>query len=109
MSKKGSSEAHGFLGFIYSQGLGVAPDQAKALIHYTFGAMGNDTLSMMSLAYRYQYGIGSSQVCDASVKYYFALANTGTVVIAQVTVSNPMLQWRQASNGSLACRTKGFD
>lgn len=37
------------LGFMYSAGLGVDSSQAKALIYFTFAALGGDSLAQMVL------------------------------------------------------------
>jgi hypothetical protein len=39
------------VGFMYAMGIGVPSDQAKALVYYTFAALGGDTFAQMALGY----------------------------------------------------------
>ncbi|KDN33698.1 hypothetical protein RSAG8_13207, partial [Rhizoctonia solani AG-8 WAC10335] len=56
----GNGTSQGMLGFFYASGYGgiVPVDQAKASLHYTFGAAGGDPASQMAMGYRYWAGIG---------------------------------------------------
>ena len=73
----GNATAQYMLGFMYATGIGgaVEPDQAKALLYYTFAAEGGSASADMAVAYRYHAGIGSPKNCDESVHYYKKVAD----------------------------------
>lgn len=59
------------VGFMYATGFGAPEmDQAKAMLYYTFAALGHDASSEMALGYRYLAGIGTQKNCDEAVWYY---------------------------------------
>jgi TPR repeat protein len=62
------------LGFMYSLGLGVNASQAKAVVYYTFGALGGDVLAQMTMGYRYLSGISVDQSCETALVYYSKVA-----------------------------------
>lgn len=66
-----------FLGFLYASGLSVNVSQAKALIHYTFGALGGNTWSQMALGYRYWSGITVATSCEKALDFYRQVADKG--------------------------------
>ncbi|GMH46075.1 hypothetical protein BSKO_14039 [Bryopsis sp. KO-2023] len=83
----GDPEAHGELGVRSSYGIqeestlegqDIASiekaDIPKALLHYSFGAMGNDSVSQMALGYRHMAGVGVPKNCPSAVAYYNAVA-----------------------------------
>ncbi|CAD7697687.1 unnamed protein product [Ostreobium quekettii] len=83
----GDPKAHGEMGTRFSYGLQdestAAPgkligfsksDLPQALLHYTFGAFGNDAVSHMALGYRHMTGHGAPQSCPTAVSYYNAAA-----------------------------------
>ncbi|KAF3849713.1 hypothetical protein F7725_019432 [Dissostichus mawsoni] len=66
---EGSPKAQTALGFLYAAGLGVNSSQAKALVYYTFGALGGN------LGYRYWGGVGVPQSCESALTHYRLVAN----------------------------------
>uniref|UniRef100_A0A8C8HXG2 Fibronectin type-II domain-containing protein n=1 Tax=Oncorhynchus tshawytscha TaxID=74940 RepID=A0A8C8HXG2_ONCTS len=63
------------LGFLYAAGLGVNSSQAKALVYYTFGALGGNLVAHMILGYRYWGGVGVPQSCESALTHYRLVAN----------------------------------
>ncbi|KAL1417748.1 hypothetical protein MTO96_026523 [Rhipicephalus appendiculatus] len=55
-------------------GLGVNSSQAKALVYYTFGALGGNPFAQMALGYRYWYGNSVLTSCEAALTYYRKVA-----------------------------------
>ncbi|XP_039597163.1 protein sel-1 homolog 1 isoform X1 [Polypterus senegalus] len=72
---EGSPKAQMALGFLYGTGLGVNSSQAKALVYYTFGALGGNLIAHMILGYRYWGGIGVPQSCESALTHYRLVAN----------------------------------
>lgn len=72
----GNSTSQSILAFIHSTGLqGVVPaDQAKALLFYTFAALGGDQNAEMALGYRYWSGIGVTEDCMQALEWYESAA-----------------------------------
>ena len=63
------------MGFLYASGLGgLKPSAAKALLYYTFGAIGGSPWAQMALAYRYWSGIGVSPSCEKALDFYRRVA-----------------------------------
>ncbi|TPX09304.1 uncharacterized protein E0L32_009496 [Thyridium curvatum] len=73
----GNSSAMHMLGLFYSTGIGgaVKPDQAKALLYYTFAAIRGETRAEMTVAFRHHSGIGTPKNCEAAAKYYKRVAD----------------------------------
>ena len=73
----GNSSAMYMVGFFYSTGIGgaVEPDQARALLYYTFAALRGHTRAEMTVAARHHAGIGTPRSCDEAVKYYKRVAD----------------------------------
>ncbi|CAK7263476.1 ERAD-associated protein [Sporothrix epigloea] len=73
----GNSSAMYMVGLIYSTGIGgaVEPDQARALLYYTFAALRGHTRAEMTVAARHHAGIGTPRSCDEAVKYYKRVAD----------------------------------
>ncbi|PVF93989.1 HCP-like protein [Serendipita vermifera] len=73
----GNSTSQSILGFIHSSGLqGAVPvDQAKALLYYTFAALGGDQNAEMALGYRYWSGIGVTEDCMQALEWYESAAD----------------------------------
>lgn len=67
------------LGFLYASGLGVNASQAKAMVYYTFAALGKSTFAQMSLGYRYWSGVSVASSCEKALDFYRQVANTGNV------------------------------
>ena len=63
------------MAFLYGTGLaGLEPSSAKALIHYTFGALGGSPWAQMAMGYRFSSGIGVSPSCEKALDYYRRVA-----------------------------------
>lgn len=77
----GHPEGHMGLGFLYATGLTVNVSQAKALVHYTFGAVGGSTWAQMALGYRYWSGITLSPGCERALDFYRQVADKGMFYI----------------------------
>jgi SEL1 protein len=75
----GNSTSQSILGFIHSSGLqgSVPVDQAKALLYYTFAALGGDQNAEMALGYRYWSGIGVTEDCMQALEWYESAAEKG--------------------------------
>lgn len=77
LAKDGHPEGHTGMGFLYATGLTVNVSQAKALVHYTMGAIGGNYWAQMILGYRYWSGITVSSSCEKALNYYRQVANKG--------------------------------
>ncbi|XP_054715724.1 protein sel-1 homolog 1-like [Uloborus diversus] len=73
--EKGSPFAQMYLGLIYAAGLGVPANLAKAIVYYTFSALGGDTWAQMIMAYRHWAGLGLLQSCESALTYYKKVAD----------------------------------
>lgn len=62
---------------MFATGIGKNSSQAKALVHYTFGALGGSQLAQMALAYRYWSGISVASNCETALTYYRKVSHTG--------------------------------
>lgn len=67
------------LGFLYATGFTVNVSQAKALVHYTLGALGGNSWAQMVLGYRYWSGVTVSPSCEKALDFYRHVANKGNV------------------------------
>lgn len=65
------------VGFLYASGLAVNVSQSKALVHYTFAALGGNTWAQMTLGYRYLSGINVSPGCEKALDFYRQVADKG--------------------------------
>ncbi|KAK3987744.1 hypothetical protein QBC44DRAFT_330838 [Cladorrhinum sp. PSN332] len=76
-SLNGNSSAQYMVGLMYSTGVGgaVEPDQARALLYYTFAAAQGHTRAEMTLAHRHQAGIATPKSCEMATKYYKRVAD----------------------------------
>ncbi|GIY98527.1 protein sel-1 homolog 1 [Caerostris extrusa] len=72
--EKGSPFAQMYLGLMYATGLGTAPNLAKAILYYTFAALGGDTWAQMVMGYRHWSGLGVAPNCESSLTYYRKVA-----------------------------------
>lgn len=79
------------MGILYATGLGgVNASQAKALLHYTFAALGGDTRAQMTLGYRYWAGVTVPASCERALDFYRKVANK---VAEEVSLSGgPVVQ-----------------
>ncbi|TDZ40261.1 Protein sel-1-like protein 1 [Colletotrichum spinosum] len=73
----GNRTAQYMLGLYYATGIGhvVAPDQAKALLYYSFAAIQGDTRAEMAVGYRHHGGIATPKDCEVASKYYKRVAD----------------------------------
>ncbi|KAI4283219.1 MAG: hypothetical protein L6R38_002307 [Xanthoria sp. 2 TBL-2021] len=76
-SVNGNSSAQHMIGFMYATGIGdaVGRDQAKALLYHTFAALGGNTKSQMTAAYRHHSGIGTPRNCNEAAYWYKHVAD----------------------------------
>ncbi|CAL4066256.1 unnamed protein product, partial [Meganyctiphanes norvegica] len=70
LAVQGNADAQMGLGFMFATGVGKNSSQAKALVHYTFAALGNSEWGQMALAYRYWSGISVASNCETALTYY---------------------------------------
>ncbi|OCT65104.1 hypothetical protein XELAEV_18041346mg [Xenopus laevis] len=96
LAEQGSPRGQMALGFLYASGLGVNSSQAKALVYYTFGALGGNLIAHMILGYRYWAGIGVLQSCESALTHYRLVANhvasdislTGGTVVQRIRLAD---------------------
>ena len=75
-ARNGNPYAHFMMGVFHSTGLfQTEVNQAKALLHFHFSAVGNDTRGMMAAGYRTYFGVGVPKNCKRAVVYYELAAN----------------------------------
>ncbi|KAJ8924298.1 hypothetical protein NQ315_007091 [Exocentrus adspersus] len=75
LAESGNPEGHTGLGFLYATGLSVNVSQARALIHYTFGALGGNSWAQMVLGYRYWSGVTVATSCERALDFYRQVAD----------------------------------
>ncbi|XP_069805266.1 protein sel-1 homolog 1 [Dendropsophus ebraccatus] len=98
LTEQGSPRGQTALGFLYASGLGVNSSQAKALVYYTFGALGGNLIAHMVLGYRYWSGIGVLQSCESALTHYRLVANhvasdislTGGTVVQRIRLPDEL-------------------
>lgn len=61
----------------------VQADIPGAILHYTYGAQGNDTVSEMALGFRHMFGFGVPKNCPTAVSYYNAVAEK-VIIVANI-------------------------
>ncbi|KAM6446069.1 protein sel-1 homolog 1 [Rhynochetos jubatus] len=96
LTEEGSPKGQMALGFLYASGLGVNSSQAKALVYYTFGALGGNLIAHMILGYRYWAGVGVLQSCESALTHYRLVANhvasdislTGGTVVQRIRLAD---------------------
>ncbi|XP_021930973.1 uncharacterized protein LOC110835249 isoform X2 [Zootermopsis nevadensis] len=71
----GVPDAHMGLGFLYATGIAVNASQARAIVHYTFGAIGGSLWAQMALGYRYWSGVTVATSCERALDFYRKVAN----------------------------------
>lgn len=69
---------------MYATGIGYNVSQAKAIVHYTIAALGDDPWAQMALGYRYWTGVTVPSSCEKALDFY---RRVGTKVASQVTFS----------------------
>ncbi|XP_063222247.1 protein sel-1 homolog 1 isoform X4 [Bacillus rossius redtenbacheri] len=84
LAESGLPDAHMGLGFMYAAGIAVNASQARALVHYTFGAVGGSSWAQMALGYRYWSGVTVQSSCEKALDFYRKVANK---VASGVTLS----------------------
>ncbi|XP_023950044.2 protein sel-1 homolog 1 isoform X2 [Bicyclus anynana] len=84
LAAEGNADAHAGMGFLYATGIAVPVSQAKALVHYTMGAVGDSDYAQMALAYRYWAGVTLTSSCPKAMELYMKVANK---VASQVSLS----------------------
>ncbi|XP_050551633.1 protein sel-1 homolog 1 isoform X1 [Spodoptera frugiperda] len=90
LTVEGNADAHAGMGFLYATGIAVPVSQAKALVHYTMGALGDSDFAQMALAYRYWSGNTVPSSCPKAMDLYMKVASK---VASQVTFSGgPAIQ-----------------
>lgn len=73
-----SADAQMLTGFLHAVGLwggsdpppALGVDQSRALLYYTFAALGGSVLAQMALGYRHLYGIHTPASCETALIYY---------------------------------------
>jgi SEL1 protein len=89
---------------MYSTGIGVNSSQAKALLYYTFAALGGHHFAQTTMGYRSLMGITVAQSCETALYYYQKAAKkvadevtivTGGLLISKVRL---MEEDNEASN-----------
>ncbi|GFT47981.1 protein sel-1 homolog 1 [Nephila pilipes] len=91
-AEKGSPFAQMYLGLMFATGLGTSSHLAKAILHYTFAALGGDTWAQMIMGYRHWAGLGVVANCESALTYYKKVAKkvekelstSGGVVIQRI-------------------------
>lgn len=56
-------------------GLGVNSSQSRALVYYTFSALGGNPRANMALGFRYHAGVGVKRGCEMALSYYRSAAD----------------------------------
>lgn len=74
LAESGMPEAHIGLGFMYAAGIGFNVSQAKALVHYTMAALGDNSFGQMVLGYRYWAGVSVPNSCEKALDFYRKVA-----------------------------------
>lgn len=68
------------MGFLYATGTSVPVSQARALVHYTLGAIANSDYAQMALAYRYWAGVTLPASCEKAMDLYMKVAHKGNII-----------------------------
>ncbi|XP_014355865.2 protein sel-1 homolog 1 [Papilio machaon] len=74
LANEGNADAHAGVGFLYATGLGVGVSQARALLHYTLGALGGSDFAQMALAYRHWAAVTVPASCPKAMQLYMKVA-----------------------------------
>ncbi|CAK1583991.1 unnamed protein product [Parnassius mnemosyne] len=90
LASEGDADAHAGMGFLYATGIGVSVSQARALVHYTIGAIEGSDYAQMALAYRYWSEVTVPSSCPKALQLYMKVA---AKVASKVTLSGgPAIQ-----------------
>ena len=79
-AEQGDASGQAQLGYMYSNGFGVAQDYAEAVRWYRKSAEQGDAVGQVNLGYMYRYGYGVAQDYVEAVKWYRKSAEQGNVV-----------------------------
>lgn len=66
---------HSLHGFMYATGIGQNVSQAKAVMHYTLGALADEPISLMALGYRFWSGVSVPASCERALHFYKRVAS----------------------------------
>ncbi|KAG6973542.1 hypothetical protein JG688_00003480 [Phytophthora aleatoria] len=87
----GAPRAQFHVGVALSYGLwGFPLDEAAAMSHYYFAALGGDIGADMALGHNHLLGLGAPKKCESAVRYYEAAANEA-VSRREQNVSHPAI------------------
>ncbi|EGZ16559.1 hypothetical protein PHYSODRAFT_544024 [Phytophthora sojae] len=87
----GAPRAQFHVGVAKSYGLwGFPPDEAGAMTHYYFAALGGDMGAVMALGHKHLLGLGAPKKCESAVRYYEVAANEA-VARREQNVSHPAI------------------
>ncbi|XP_003727156.2 protein sel-1 homolog 1 isoform X2 [Strongylocentrotus purpuratus] len=75
LADQGDPRGQAGLGFLHATGVGSNSSQAKALVYYTFSALGGDAFGQMMMGYRFWSGVGVAQNCETAMSYYKRVAS----------------------------------
>ncbi|XP_054759543.2 protein sel-1 homolog 1-like [Lytechinus pictus] len=75
LANLGDPRGQAGLGFMHATGVGSNSSQAKALVYYTFSALGGDAFGQMMMGYRFWSGVGVAQNCETAMSYYKRVAS----------------------------------
>lgn len=78
------------MGFLYATGTSVPISQARALVHYTIGALGDSDFAQMALAYRYWAGVTLPSSCSKAMDLYMKVAHKGEFLLIVITINIKM-------------------
>lgn len=73
---------------MYAAGIGFNVSQARAIVHYTVAALGDNTWAQMALGYRYWTGIAMPNSCEKALEFYRKVATK----VGRKLVSHPAEQ-----------------
>ncbi|XP_072173169.1 protein sel-1 homolog 1-like [Diadema setosum] len=96
LANLGDPRGQAGLGFIHATGIGTNSSQSRALVYYTFSALGGDSFGQMMMGYRFWSGVGVAQNCETALTYYKRVASK---VAANVSTAG----------GSITMRVRLFD
>lgn len=82
------------MGFLHATGLGVPVSQARALVHYTLGALADSEHAQMALAYRHWAGVTLPASCPKAMDLYMKVAAKGNSVLI-LNIYHPRLIFPQ--------------
>ncbi len=55
---------------MHASGIGFNVSQARAIVHYTMAALGDNSFAQMALAYRYWAGVSVPISCEKALEFY---------------------------------------